>query len=848
MRVPSIDEKGYGGLTNQQAVERLLKFGKNELAQRNGLPVLHLLISQFLSPLIYVLLVAAVVTLFLGDYVDAMVILLAVVINTGLGFYQEYKAQKSLVVLSQFLSPVALVVRDGQRKEIAACELVPGDMVALKAGDHVPADGVVLSHKFLSVDESILTGESRAVSKRMVRGLVEEKDLRDVFVSVGERNGRGGESIYMGTTVLSGVGEMLVVRTGMETEMGVISKELVSTRQESTPLQRRLSRLSSFLALLVGIVATILFFIGLFFGMPFTEVFTISVAVAVSAIPEGLVVSLTVILAIGMQRILQKKALVRKLLAAEVLGSVSVICSDKTGTLTLGVMQVTDVVSDDKARLIEAAVLGNLLHDPLEVGMLTWAKQEIRNGGLKNKNVRSVEALREKHLIIDHLPFHPQKRYTATLTDLGLFVVGAPETVLAASLLTQEKKNWWHAKILAAARQGSRLVGFGYRSMQADRRISHEEATKGLLWLGFLVYKDPIREGLESVLQKVYRAGIAVKVITGDYPETARAVLRQLGIHLDDSQILTGHELSHLSSLELRRRVGEIILFARTTPDQKLKIVKALQERGEVVAVTGDGVNDALALKKADIGVVVSTASDVSKEAADMVLLDNHFSTIVAAIEEGRGIFENLRKVILYLLSDSFAAIFLIVGALIFGLPLPITAAQILWINLITDGLPNLALTTEPRAPDLLKNKPRRTDEPLVNLQIALLIGLISLVTAVVVLVVFLEYLSSHDVLFAQTMAFTVLGVSTLFYVFSTRSLQTPIWRVGLLTNPWLVWGVGLGFFVQLAALYVPFLQKILKTQPLAGSDWGVVILASLVVMLVIEGAKMLLLWRGKKF
>lgn len=789
---------------------------------------------------------AAGVTAFLGDWVDTYVILAAVVLNTVLGFYQEFKAQRSLEALGDILASKVTVLRSGEKIEISADELVPGDLVYIYPGGKIPADGVILSHKQLSVNESILTGESRMVNKVAYKSNSKEvlfSEAAESFTAVVERDEDGGkESVYMGTLVAVGVAEMMVIKTGGETEIGTIAKRLSETIEGDTPLQARLRKLSRFLTMVVVFVALLIFSVGYLSGNSFEEIFTLSVAVAVAAIPEGLAVSLTAILAIGMQRILKKKALVRKLLAAEVLGSVSVICSDKTGTLTEGQMRVTHVETDDEEKLLYAASLGNDLNDPLEVGMWEWAKKKISRGALGAHDEKSINDLVKDHPILDQMPFDSKERWAAKLFEKGLFVVGAPEVLLSFSKLSKEKQLKWKELIVKQAEKGLRVVGFGYKGPMGKHSITKKDVTKGISFLGILAYEDPVRRGVNSALKKAKRAGIDVKVITGDYMETAKGVLRKLDWKVNESEIVEGEELDRMSKNELIRRVSEIVLFTRITPDQKLKIVDALQSRGEVVAMTGDGVNDAPALKKADIGIVVSTASDVSKETADMVLLDNNFSTIIDAVEEGRGIFENLRKVVLYLLSDSFTEVILVLIAVAMRIPMPVTAAQILWVNLVDDSLPNLALTLDPKDDDLLRRKPRRRDEPIFDTEIKVLVMLISFVTAGLVFGVYMWYLKNFDLDMARTMAFTVLGIDSLMYVFSSRSLRRPIWHDGIFKNKWLIGAALGGILIQLTAIYLPFFQKAFKTRPLGWSDWGVVLGSSIVVMVVIEGVKWLFL------
>lgn len=411
--------------------------------------------------------------------------------------------------------------------------------------------------------------------------------------------------------------------------------------------------------------------------------------------------------------------------------------------------------------------------------------------------------------------------------------------LLQRSKMNQKQKNEWEKKLHSYAKKGYRLVGMAHRKRMGEEKISAGLMDKPWYWLGFVVYQDNVRKGVKKVLAQAKRAGIGVKVITGDYQDTALEVMKQLGLKLHEGEVMTGSELEGIAEGELDNRISEIKLFARTSPTQKLKIVESLQRRGEVIAMTGDGVNDAPALKKADIGVVVSTASDVSKETADLVLLNDDFSTIIAAVEEGRGIFENLRKVILYLLSDSFSEVILVVGSLVLGLPLPITAAQILWVNLANDGLPNLALTVDPKADDLLKQKPRSVKDSIIDQEIKVLIALISITTGVLVLASFWWHLvQGYDINHARTFAFAMLGTDSLLYVFSSRSLKKPIWKDKIFSNIWLIGAVIMGFGIQLAAIYLPGMQKLLDTTPLTGGDWLRLIIMSLLVIVVIEVVK----------
>lgn len=864
------------GLAAKKAEKLLKQHGENKLKAKKAVSWVKVLLDQFKSPLIYILVMASGVTLALGDLIDAGVIGAAVVLNTILGFYQEMKAEKSLEALSSMLSPKAKVIRDGKRELIDASLIVPGDVCVLEIGERVPADGVVIESDSLSVSEAMLTGESVPVEKGVIQPLNNKKQVESNSKSM----------VFMGTLVSSGIGKMKVVKTGQETEMGKIADKLTETKEEKTPLQKQIGKFSKKLAIMVGVISLVILVVGLMAGDAFVEIFTTAVAVAVSAIPEGLAVSLTVILAIGMQRIFKKKALVRKLMAAETLGSVTVICSDKTGTLTEGKMRVvlsksflerggyelalrdrSDAVSELEVRnqvtLQMMAMLCNDMRDPLEIGMMEWAQHpgDIRPlNSAKNKKGkgyspltaigRDIEALVEQYPRIDSIPFDPRTKYIATLhedksrsrsVNRGsggknlLLVSGAPEIMVERSYLSKKDKEKMLEKFREEGRKGYRLVGFSYKevgkSEVADKDVSD------LKFVGYLAFEDPVRENVKQALKEARGAGIKVKVITGDYLETAKAVLNEL--ELDCEVSMEGYELEKISDEELQKKIGEVTLFARTNPEQKLRIVQALQNNNEVVAMTGDGVNDAPAVRQADIGIVVNEASAVARETADMILLDSNFATIVGAVEEGRGIFVNLKKIILYLLSDAFAEVILVLGSMVLGLPLPITAAQILWINLVDDGLPDFALTLEPKPSDLMKQKPRGHERQLMDGEVKLLIGLISSVSGFLALGLFYVYhKTTGDLMLARTVAFTTLAISTLLYVFSCKSLKKPIWRENIFDNVWLIGAVMIGFSFQLMALYLPSLQRVLKTVALGVREWGVVFVVSMVVIIMIEIVK----------
>jgi len=817
-----IKDFSFSGLTSLEAKRRLKEEGPNELRKEQQFTSLKIILSQFKSPLIYILLLAGIVTLFLGDLKDSLVIFGAVLINTIVGFYQEQKAQKSLEVLKNLLTPQANVIRDDQQQIIKAKDLVVGDLVVLTIGTRIPADGVLVEATDLTVNEAILTGESMPAKKTKALG---ERTKASKY--------KKGNMVFAGTIVSSGIGKMLVTKTGMKTQVGKIGRRITKLEEEKTPLQIQIGRLARYLAVTVGAFALALFIFGEFLGYDLLEMFTISVAVAIAAIPEGLPISLTVILALGMQRILKRKALVRRLLAAETLGSVSVICADKTGTLTEGQMKVIEAVLEDdkqgKDLLIKGALLCNDMRDPLETAMKDWAEGQMNFTKLKKQYPR-----------LDEIPFNPKYKYIATLNksreDNLLFFSGAPEIVLHKSDLNKEEIKNWEQKFKDLAEKGYRLVGFAYKKVKAkeiERKDLHE-----FIWLGVLVYEDPIREGVKLILKQTQAAKIKVKIITGDYPSTALAVLKKLGL-ADNGLVLEGRDLEEMTEKDLQEKVKDVVLFARTTPEQKLKIVKALKSNGEVVAMMGDGVNDAPALKQADIGIVVGQSADVAKQTADIILLDSNFATVFQAIEGGRAIFENIRKVVLYLLSDSFSEVILIGGSLILGLPLPVTAVQILWINLVQDSFPAIALAFERQERGIMREMPRKKDEPILNNELKFLVFAIGIFTSLVLLGLFYLLTKGYLYLFdIRTVMFIALGIDSLFVVFACRSLRRPIFRYNPFSNKIISLSVFIGMSFILGAIYLPPLQRLLGTQPLGVREWIFLVSLGIFNLLAIEITK----------
>lgn len=849
------------GLEAGESLGRLKKFGQNTLPSRKRRGLLHLLLDQVANPLIGILLVALTATLFLRDHEDALVIAAAVVINVFIGLIQEYKAEKSLAELRSLLAPKARVRREDHEREIAATEVVPGDILILHPGDHVAADARVIESFELEVNEATLTGESVPVVKT-------DRILKDGLVLAERKN-----MIYTGTVVVAGEGEAVAVATGLETELGSIAKTLRELPDEPTPLQKKLTSLSWQIGALVLLLSAILLVVGLSYNHSLLEMFLVAVALAVAAIPEGLVVAVTAILAVGMRRLLAKQALVRKLVAAETLGATTVICTDKTGTLTEGEMRAVKIITEPATvevvgeflhdgwplpvkHLLETLVLGTnaVVEDP-EAPPEQWKilgtfteralLQLVGRAGLR------PDILRQDFTLLDDLPFTSTQKFQATLRRHGeshiLHWVGAPDRLIMFCDLTPTDRASWLKRFEALAGEGYRLVGVARRAVHTEKKAFSdlgELKQSGGEWLGVVALRDPVRTGMREVLDQAARAGITTVMVTGDHPATAYSVAKDLGLAVSPTQVLSGDRLSEMSEADLVERVRGIRVYARVSPEDKLKIVGAWQALGEVVAMTGDGVNDTPALSKADIGIAVGTGTDLAKETADLVLLDNNFQTIVEAVKEGRVIYDNIRKVALYLLADSFAGVVLIAVAIIIGLPLPLLATQILWLNMIGDGLPAVALTLDPADGDVLARRPVRLAEPILNRSRLAMIAITSLVIGLGSLLIFKLLLGlGEDVDFARTLTFAIFGSASLWYVFTCRNREQSILSSYFWSNTWLILAVALSFGLLVGGIYLPVLQALLGTVALPPASWGIVLGFSLVLVAILEMIKW---WGGK--
>ncbi len=837
------------GLSAAEARVRLARDGPNvltRLGQRRGLKIF---LAQFTDFLVLVLIGACIVSAFLGEFVDAAAILAIIILNGILGFVQEYRAEKSLAALREMAAPRAVVVRDGREQEVATRDVVVGDFVRLRAGDKIPAD-LRLSEEFnLQVEEAALTGEALAVEKDAAAALAPDAPL-------GERVNMA----FTGTTVTYGRGAGVVVATGMATELGRIAALVQEVRSEATPLQLRLARVGKFLVWAVLILCGVVFAAGILRGLPATDMFITAVSLAVAAIPEGLPAVVTIALALGVQRMVKRHALIRRLASVETLGSTTVICSDKTGTLTEnkmvarrayvnGRMVERPEAPDDVKELLATALL--CTSDFVSSGASgTCSLDGPRGNPTETALVEAAlaagvdpAALAGQYKFQDEVPFDSRrKRMTVVYGHDGgrlAVVKGAPELVL--ELCSAQRTRGRSRSLPAAARdvilkandelasRGLRVIAVATRSLGEDEAVDAELERELTFW-GFLGIEDPPRPEAYDAVRKCRLAHITPIMVTGDHRATAAAVAADLGI-LDERQtVITGRELEEMSDEELIDELEDARVFARVTPEHKLRIVRALRARGAVVAMTGDGVNDAPALKEADIGIAMGiTGTDVSKEASDMVLTDDNFATIVAAVEEGRGIYANIKKFIHFLLSCNASELAVMLAATLAGWPLPLLPIQILWVNLITDGAPALALGVDPPEVGLLLKPPRAKGAFLFNAHELRLIPLQGLVIAVATLgsFIFVLRVFGEDLATARTFAFSVLTLSQLFHALNCRSQTRSFFALGPFSNPWLLLAVGVSLLLHLAIIYTPFLEPIFHTVPLSPRDWALMLAVS---------------------
>ncbi|OHA09115.1 MAG: hypothetical protein A3B37_01050 [Candidatus Sungbacteria bacterium RIFCSPLOWO2_01_FULL_59_16] len=814
------------GLSEGEARKRRKTFGENTLSFHRRLGRLAIVLNQFKSPLILVLVLAGIITMILRQWTEAAVIFSAVLANSALGFWQENKAETVLDLLASYVRTRARVRRGDGECEIDAALLVPGDVIRIRQGDRVPADARIIFANGLEVDEAVLTGESSPVAKSS--SPVAASALLAERASI----------VFGGTLAVGGFADTLVTATGGRTEFGKIAALAGASRREATPLQSAMARFAAAVGLVLGVLVATLFALGLWVGYDVFEMFLIAVAVAVSAVPEGLPVALTVILAVGVERLARRKGVVRKLLAAETLGSASVILTDKTGTLTTAQMELAEVLphgssQENLGALWRDALLNTdvavenpgdppgswrLFGRPLETALVR---------GAVGRGVNVVDMLRHTD-IPARLPFSAEYKAAACLFRrdgrVGLAVLGAPEVLSAISRMSDEKRAAMLAEAEKRAAAGERVLAVAGHSAESAAKGEAMLATLGEAWKnaktppqefefhGLLMFRDPLRPGAGAAIRRMEAAGVKTIIVSGDHRATSEAVARELGMADGRGAVLTGEDLVHLSGEELSARAGEVRVYARVTPEQKLALVKLYRERGEVVAVTGDGVNDAPALAAADIGVAVGSGTDVAKSAADLVLLDDNFETLVAAVEEGRRILDNIRKVIIYLLSSSLDELFLIGGALLTGVALPLNALQIIFVNFFSDSFPAVALAFEDGI-DGPGSRPRRLGRNIFDRTMRFLILVIGVLTSALLFALYYWLLRrGFGPELVRSFIFASFATYSLLLAFSVRSLEKSIFSYNPLSNPYLVVGTGIGFLLTALVIYVPLLQAIFNT------------------------------------
>jgi len=898
------------GLSSQEAAGRLAKYGPNQLREKEGYSALRIFLEQFKNFIIWVLVGAAVVSGFLKEWVDAAAIIAIVVLNAVLGFIQEYRAEKSLAALRKLSSPTSKVIRNGRGEVISSSELVPGDLIEVEAGDNIPADSrVVWLTANFSVQEASLTGESTPVAKTIFALEEKETPLAD-----------RANMVYMGTFTASGKAKAVVAETGMQTELGKIAEMVGEIKKESTPLQRKLEEFGRWIVYLCFILVGLVFLLEFLRGGKIIDIFLTAVSLAVAAIPEGLPAVVTIALALGVKRMVGRHALIRKLPSVETLGCTTVICSDKTGTLTKNEMTVQAVFAgdnlfkvtgigyepkggfllnggavngDDYPDLKKAMLCGTLCNgaqlvkdnsgykiygDPTEVSILTCAAK----AGLWK------EKLEKEFVFVQEIPFDSERKKMTVLRKKGneliAFVKGAPDVFLndcteieykgsIRPLNAQDRR-----RILSINDEltggGMRVLAVGYRKLKGiPEKYEADLIENNLIFVGLAAMSDPPREEVKNVMGECAEAGIKTVMITGDHKNTAVAIAKQIGFFREDSIALTGEELDKLSEDEFEREVKRVSVYARVSPEHKLRIVRALRKQGEIVAMTGDGVNDAPALKEADIGVAMGiTGTDVTKEVSDMVVTDDNFASIVAAVEEGRGIYANIQKFVHYLLSCNAGEIFVMLLASLFGMPLPLLPIQILWVNLVTDGLPALALGVDPVEKDIMRRKPRKTDSPVVSLErLFLIIGqgfFISLCSLFAFSYIY--YLEDRVSLFsalqaiisfdservramftipqdmqqqligrARTVGFIVLAFCQDFHSYNCRSQTVSLFKLGVFSNKKLIGATAVSILLNISAIYVPFFQNVLKTEPLSAAELFIVILSASMPLWAMEAVKL---------
>lgn len=867
------------GLSDFDATGRLNVFGKNSLPKQKKLSRTRLFLRQFNNPLIYIVMVAAGVSLYLGHAIDASFIMFVVLLNATVGYFQENKAEKSLEKLYNSIQQHVRVLRNGRKKQIVAEDVVVGDVIDLMAGDKVTADGRLIFVEDLHTNEAALTGEWREVEKKTT--VITE----DVIIS------DQVNMVFAGTTVTQGHAMCVVTATGIDTEIGKISHFVKNTKETRTPLQKKFAQLSKVIGLAVFGAITLFSVFGLLRGASVDEIFIASTALTVSAIPEGLLPAITIVLIFGMRRLAQHRALVRKLNASETMGAITTICSDKTGTLTRGEMRVSHILTganelmefDDntgiyiknkdlsghvKALKIASIVNDAYIENPREEFADAIVQGRPTDRALLMAAVQvgiDVEVFRAENTIVDQELFKSEKKYAVrvyknSVGKMHIMMLGAPEKVLekvsfidvhgVRMPFNSGEGEQLRNTLEELTRRGLRVLACSERVLTKEtyNRLSKEDRYKNMSLVGYIALKDPLRSEVEGALKKAENAGIRLIVITGDHAVTARSVMMELGHNIATQNICIGEQLDDMTDDDLQKLVTHVEIFARVLPEHKIRIVRALQKNGEVVAMVGDGINDAPAIKASDVGISVGNGTDVAKEVSDIILLDSGFNTIIKAIEQGRVIYENIRRILIYLIADDFSELFVFFIAMFFGWPLPLMPMMILWINVIEDSFPNIALTTEYDSKNLMNEPPRNPHESIISRSYKTFMILVFLVSGISAAFLFwsVHYIT-NDVDVARTATFALIAFDSLVFVYVIRNFRRFIFRKDIFSNMYLNLAVGVSLVLLLIGIYVPLLAQYLGAVPLNGSLWILVITITFIEVILFEVAKSILFMKKTK-
>lgn len=854
------------GLTEEDAALRLEAYGPNELPEARRVGPVPLLAHQIISPFVVVLLAAAGISVALHHFLTAFVIALAVAVNVVIGFMQEYKAERALTSLKSLNAPKAVVVRGGVPRAVVAKDVVPGDIVLLEAGDAVSADGRVLEGHGMEAEESILTGESLPVPK-------DAAATERANVPIAERH----SMVYMGTLLVGGHGSFVVTATGADTEVGKIAVTLQSVRTDLSPLMREVRAFSKLIAMFAAFAVLLILVIGLARGLPLQEVVLFALGEAVSIIPEGLPAAVSIVLAVGVQRMARRHAVVRKLSAVETLGAATVICTDKTGTLTENRMKVARAYLPGHRvdmDLLTHAADGGVVEAPLSMlgrisSLCHDLRQEYTDEGLRVKGDPTEVALFlfasqvgtpviERAKRLGEIPFSHERKYMAVLYEgVGagpqLYAKGAPEVILdrctrslegdSAVDLAPNRRQFYEERASEMSGQGLRILAFGYKDLKRPVQSIDDETVHDLVFVGYVGLMDPPRPGVQESVRRCHAAGIRVVMLTGDHRLTAEAIARRLAI-LDEAHpnVATGDRVEVMDDERFARELDRTNVFARVSPHVKLRVVEALKKKGNVVAVTGDGVNDSPALKRADVGIAMGVSgTDVARDASEIVLTDDNFTSIVAAVEEGRVAFHNIKRVVAFLFTTNLSEAAVLIACIAAGFPLPLLGVHIVWMNMVTAAPAVLSLSLEPRHPWVLTGKPRPLNAGLISFEVRLLMVAVLSVMLVGILGLFAYKLGTDGLEAARTLAFTGLVMFELFNAYNCRSLGEPLSRVGLFTNRYLVAGLAAAFLLQVFAVYHPAMQGLFSTVPLGLWDWVALLAVAPWVIVAAEFQKRML-------